>query len=92
MTAGIEDKTIRPYIDPNDVLMALGGVTLMAGGCAQRDLARRLLDLLMDGLKYRSDSRQCRERSALLHKADRRASAAPRIRSGEQRSAVSLRR
>jgi hypothetical protein len=36
-----------------DVLMGLGGVTLIAGESDQRDLAGRLLDLLMDGLRYR---------------------------------------
>jgi AcrR family transcriptional regulator len=50
MAAGVEDGVIRPDLDPNDVLMGLGGVTLIAGGPDQRDLARRLLDLLMDGI------------------------------------------
>ncbi|MDX6610680.1 MAG: hypothetical protein QOF85_2605, partial [Solirubrobacterales bacterium] len=40
-------------IDPNDVLMGLGGVTLIAGEPDQRALAGRLLDLLIDGLRYR---------------------------------------
>jgi AcrR family transcriptional regulator len=53
MAAAAADQTIRPDIDPNDVLMGLGGVTLIAGEPGQRDLARRLLDLLMDGLKHR---------------------------------------
>jgi AcrR family transcriptional regulator len=52
MAAAAADQTIRPDIDPNDVLMGLGGVTLIAGEPGQRDLARRLLDLLMDGLKH----------------------------------------
>jgi AcrR family transcriptional regulator len=53
MTAAVADRAIRPDIDPNDVLMGLGGVTLIAGEPGQHDLARRLLDLLMDGLKHR---------------------------------------
>jgi AcrR family transcriptional regulator len=57
LAAGITDETIRPDLDPNDVLMSLGGITLIAGDPGQHDLARRLLDLLMDGLKYRSDSK-----------------------------------
>jgi AcrR family transcriptional regulator len=50
--AGIDDSTIRSDVAPSDVLMALGGVTLIAGEADQRDLAGRLLDLLMDGLRY----------------------------------------
>jgi AcrR family transcriptional regulator len=50
LTAGIADQSIRPDIDPSDVLMGLGGVTLIAGEASQRDLAHRLLGLLMDGL------------------------------------------
>jgi hypothetical protein len=57
LTAGIADETIRPDVEPNDVLMGLGGVTLIAGDPGQHGLAGRLLDLLMDGLKYRSDSK-----------------------------------
>jgi AcrR family transcriptional regulator len=57
LTAGIADETIRPDIDPNDVLMSLGGVTLIAGDPSRHDLAGRLVDLLMDGLKYRGDSK-----------------------------------
>jgi AcrR family transcriptional regulator len=44
--------TIRPDIEPADVLAGLSGVSLAAGEPAQRDQARRLLDLLMDGLRY----------------------------------------
>jgi hypothetical protein len=56
MAAGTADGTIRPDVAPDDVLMALGGVTLIAGKASQRDLADRLLDLLTDGLRYRSDA------------------------------------
>jgi AcrR family transcriptional regulator len=38
-------------IDPGDVLMALGGVTLIAAHEGQRALASRLLDLLVAGLR-----------------------------------------
>jgi AcrR family transcriptional regulator len=55
MEAGVADDAIRPDVDPDDVLMALGGVTLIAGDASQHDLAGRLLDLLMDSLKYRGD-------------------------------------
>ena len=53
LTAGIAEEALRPDIDPNDVLMGLGGVTLIAGEPDQRALAGRLLDLLIDGLRYR---------------------------------------
>jgi AcrR family transcriptional regulator len=51
--AGVAAETIRPDVDPNDVLMGLGGVALIAGAPDQHDQARRLLDLLMDALRYR---------------------------------------
>lgn len=50
--AGAEDGTIRPDVSPEDVLMSLGGTTLIAGDSGLSDLAHRLLDLLMDGLRY----------------------------------------
>ena len=46
--------TIRPDIEPADVLASLSGVSLAVGEPAQRDQAHRLLDLLMDGLRYRA--------------------------------------
>jgi AcrR family transcriptional regulator len=53
LTAGASEEMVRSDLDPMDVLMGLGGVTLIAGESDQRDLAGRLLDLLMDGLRYR---------------------------------------
>ena len=46
--------TVRPDIEPGDVLASLSGVALAAGEPAQREQAGRLLDLLMDGLRYRA--------------------------------------
>jgi AcrR family transcriptional regulator len=46
--------TVRPDIKPGDVLASLSGVSLAAGEPAQREQASRLLDLLMDGLRYRA--------------------------------------
>jgi AcrR family transcriptional regulator len=57
MAAGVADGAIRPDVDPNDVLMGLGGVTLIAGDPGQHDLAHRLLDLLIDGLEHRGGPR-----------------------------------
>jgi AcrR family transcriptional regulator len=50
MAAGVADGTVRPDISGYDVLMAIGGITLIAGAPGQRELAGRLLDLLVDGL------------------------------------------
>jgi AcrR family transcriptional regulator len=52
LAAGMAEGTIRPDADPTVVVMGLGGVALIAGQPDQRDLARDLLDLLMDGLRY----------------------------------------
>ncbi|WP_246486967.1 hypothetical protein [Kribbella qitaiheensis] len=43
---------IRSDVAAGDVLISLSGVALAAG--ANRDQAGRLLDLLMDGLRYRA--------------------------------------
>ncbi|QGN47569.1 TetR/AcrR family transcriptional regulator [Micromonospora sp. WMMD558] len=53
LSAGAAAGTVRADVDPADVLAGLSGVSLAAGGPEQRDQARRLLDLLMDGLRYR---------------------------------------
>jgi AcrR family transcriptional regulator len=52
LQAGAAAGTVRSDIEPGDVLTSLGGVSLAAGEPTQRDQARRLLDLLMDGLRY----------------------------------------
>jgi AcrR family transcriptional regulator len=55
LAAGIADQTLRSDVEPADVLMGLGGVALIAGESDQRHQAHRLLDLLMDALRYRTD-------------------------------------
>ena len=52
-TAPPADGMISPGIDPDDVLMGLGGVALIAGQPEQRYQAGRLLDFLVDGLRPR---------------------------------------
>jgi AcrR family transcriptional regulator len=52
--AGGAAGTVRSDVEPGDVLVSLSGVSLAAGEPAQRDQARRLLDLLMDGLRFRA--------------------------------------
>src|SRR5262249_52296715 len=54
LAAGAGARVIRSDVDPTDVLAGLSGVTLAAGEPERREQARRLLDLLMDGLRYRS--------------------------------------
>jgi AcrR family transcriptional regulator len=50
--AGIAEDTVRADVDPADVLSSLSGATLVASEPTQREMAGRLLDLLMDGLRY----------------------------------------
>jgi AcrR family transcriptional regulator len=50
LDAGVADGTVRAGLDPYDVLMGLGGMTLIAEGNGQRELALRLVDLLINGL------------------------------------------
>jgi AcrR family transcriptional regulator len=59
LTAGAADETIRPDADALDVMMALGGIALIAGEPEQRRQAARLLDLLMDGLRPLPGLRRC---------------------------------
>ena len=51
--AGAAAGTMRADVQPGDVLASLSGVSLTAGEPAQREQASRMLDLLMDGLRYR---------------------------------------
>ncbi|GAA4181048.1 TetR/AcrR family transcriptional regulator [Streptosporangium oxazolinicum] len=52
LRAAVAAGTVRPDVEPIDVLASISGVSLTAGEPEQRDQARRLLDLLMDGLRY----------------------------------------
>jgi AcrR family transcriptional regulator len=54
LQAGAEQEELRGDIDPVDVMFGISGVSLVAGAPEQRDQAGRLLDLLLDGLRYRS--------------------------------------
>jgi AcrR family transcriptional regulator len=54
LRAGDDAGTLRADVEAADVLASLSGVSLAAGDPAQRDQARRLLDLLVDGLRYRA--------------------------------------
>jgi AcrR family transcriptional regulator len=54
LDAAVAEGSVRAGLDPLDVLMSASGVSLAAGDPSQRELAGRLLDLLMDGLRYRA--------------------------------------
>ena len=51
LDAGAAAGVLRSDLDPDDVLVALSGVSLAAGAPAQREQAGRLLDLLVEGLR-----------------------------------------
>ena len=51
LRAGAGAGTVRSDTAPGDVLSGLSGITLAAGEPSQRELAGRLLDLLMDALR-----------------------------------------
>lgn len=59
LAAGVAQHVFRGDTDASDVLMALAGVTLVAGEAHQRAQGERLLDLLMDGVT-RTDRWQSR--------------------------------
>jgi AcrR family transcriptional regulator len=53
LRAGAAAGTVRPDVEPDDVLISLSGVSLATTDPDRRDQAGRLLDLLMDGLRPR---------------------------------------
>ena len=53
LQAGAAAGQLRSDVEPADVLASLSGLSLAAGEPSQRAQAGRLLDLLMDGLRYR---------------------------------------
>jgi AcrR family transcriptional regulator len=52
--AGVKASAVRADVPAEDVLAGLTGVTLTVGDPEKRDQARRLLDLLVDGLRHRT--------------------------------------
>ena len=53
LKAGVAEGKLRGDIDPADVMFGISGISLVAGAPEQRDQAGRLLDLFLDGLRYR---------------------------------------
>jgi AcrR family transcriptional regulator len=64
LQAGAADGAVRAGIDPNDVLMGLGGITMIAGAEDQRELATRLIDLLLHGVTTPADPVRAARRPA----------------------------
>lgn len=52
LDAGVAAGEIRPDVSADDVLISLSGVALATG--SNRDQADRLVNLLLDGLRYRA--------------------------------------
>ncbi|WP_078859630.1 TetR/AcrR family transcriptional regulator [Streptomyces rubellomurinus] len=55
LRAGAEAGLLRSDVEPIDLGLSLAGVSLVTDSAAQRDRAGRLLDLILDGLRYRPD-------------------------------------
>jgi AcrR family transcriptional regulator len=53
LAAGVADGTIAAGLDPYDVLMSLGGISIVAGEKDQGDRVHRLIDLLLNGIAAR---------------------------------------
>lgn len=53
LRAGADAGLLRADARPEDVLMGINGVSLAVGEPEQREQAARLLDLLVDGLRFR---------------------------------------
>ena len=54
LKAGADGGQLRNDVKPFDVMTVISGISLVVGAPEQRDQAGRLLDLLMDGLRYRA--------------------------------------
>ena len=52
LEAGVAAGQIREGVDPADILMVLTGITLAGREPEQRARASRMLDLVLDGLRY----------------------------------------
>ena len=52
LEAGAAAKLLRDDVNPDDVLVGISGVSVLAAESAQRGQAGRLLDLIMDGLRH----------------------------------------
>ncbi|GHJ39733.1 hypothetical protein Sm713_53420 [Streptomyces sp. TS71-3] len=56
LDAGVATGEYRTGVLPDDVLIGLSGIALAAGEPSQRAQAGRLIDLMLDGLRHRSQA------------------------------------
>ncbi len=54
LAAGVDTGAVRAEVAPDDLLLSLGGITLIAAEESQRELATRLIGLLLDGVRKRT--------------------------------------
>lgn len=54
LEAGRADGSVRPDVEGTDVFLALGGVWMVPDGPEWEAQVRRVLDLVVDGLRYRA--------------------------------------
>ncbi len=52
LNAGAAAKLLRDDVNPDDVLVGISGVSVLAAEPDQRDQAGRLLGLITDGLRF----------------------------------------
>ncbi len=52
VSAAVAAGVVRPDARPDDVLRALGAIWILPESPAREEQARRILDLLMDGLRH----------------------------------------
>jgi len=52
LTAGVGDGTLRADVDPSDVIRVINGIWYLPDGPEWRDSVGRMLDLVIDGLRY----------------------------------------
>ncbi|WP_197417684.1 TetR/AcrR family transcriptional regulator [Mycobacterium sp. GA-2829] len=64
MTAAIAEGSVRADVDPQDVLMTLGGIAQIITDESQHAVSGRLVDLLVDGLRWQGGSEEVATQSA----------------------------
>ena len=52
LTAGVGDGTLRADVAPSDVIRVINGIWYLPDGPEWRDSVGRMLDLVIDGLRY----------------------------------------
>jgi AcrR family transcriptional regulator len=63
LRAGTQAGLLRPDVSPDDVLVGISGVSVLAAEPSQREQAGRLLDLIMDGLRHTASHASARARA-----------------------------